>query len=286
MSKVLYERDGRIARITLNRPEVMNAIDDELPVELEAAVQRADHDPKVHVMVLSGAGKAFCAGYDLTFYAEGNGSGEVTQPMPWDPIKDYQFMWRNTQHYMSLWKAMKPVICKVHGFAVAGGSDIALCADLTIMAEEAQIGYMPARVWGCPTTAMWVYRLGPERAKRMLFTGDKITGREAADMGLVLNAVPAVDLDAEVEAMAERMAAVPINQLAMQKMVINQAMEQTMQATQRLATVFDGITRHSPEGLNFKQRAEAVGWKQAVAERDSGTWDWTANGPLPGANRP
>ena len=286
MSKVLYERDGRIARITLNRPEVMNAIDDELPVELEAAVQRADHDPEVHVMVLSGAGKAFCAGYDLTFYAEGNGSGEVTQPMPWDPIKDYQFMWRNTQHYMSLWKAMKPVICKVHGFAVAGGSDIALCADLTIMAEEAQIGYMPARVWGCPTTAMWVYRLGPERAKRMLFTGDKITGREAADMGLVLNAVPAADLDAEVEAMAERMAAVPINQLAMQKMVINQAMEQTMQATQRLATVFDGITRHSPEGLNFKQRAEAVGWKQAVAERDSGTWDWTANGPLPGANRP
>jgi enoyl-CoA hydratase len=286
MSKVLYERDGRIARITLNRPEVMNAIDDELPVELEAAVQRADHDPEVHVMVLSGAGKAFCAGYDLTFYAEGNGSGEVTQPMPWDPIKDYQFMWRNTQHYMSLWKAMKPVICKVHGFAVAGGSDIALCADLTIMAEEAQIGYMPARVWGCPTTAMWVYRLGPERAKRMLFTGDKITGREAADMGLVLNAVPAVDLDAEVEAMAERMAAVPINQLAMQKMVINQAMEQTMQATQRLATVFDGITRHSPEGLNFKQRAEAVGWKQAVSERDSGTWDWTANGPLPGANRP
>jgi len=286
MSKVLYERDGRIARITLNRPEVMNAIDDELPVELEAAVLRADHDPKVHVMVLSGAGKAFCAGYDLTFYAEGNGSGEVTQPMPWDPIKDYQFMWRNTQHYMSLWKAMKPVICKVHGFAVAGGSDIALCADLTIMAEEAQIGYMPARVWGCPTTAMWVYRLGPERAKRMLFTGDKITGREAADMGLVLNAVPAVDLDAEVEAMAERMAAVPINQLAMQKMVINQAMEQTMQATQRLATVFDGITRHSPEGLNFKQRAEAVGWKQAVSERDSGTWDWTANGPLPGANRP
>ncbi|MEC7963643.1 MAG: crotonase/enoyl-CoA hydratase family protein [Pseudomonadota bacterium] len=286
MSKVLYERDGRIARITLNRPEVMNAIDDELPVELEAAVQRADHDPEVHVMVLSGAGKAFCAGYDLTFYAEGNGSGEVTQPMPWDPIKDYQFMWRNTQHYMSLWKAMKPVICKVHGFAVAGGSDIALCADLTIMAEEAQIGYMPARVWGCPTTAMWVYRLGPERAKRMLFTGDKITGREAADMGLVLNAVPAADLDAEVEAMAERMAAVPINQLAMQKMVINQAMEQTMQATQRLATVFDGITRHSPEGLTFKQRAEAVGWKQAVAERDSGTWDWTANGPLPGANRP
>lgn len=285
MTKVLYEKDGRIARITLNRPEVMNAIDDEMPVLLEQAVARADADPGVHLMVLSGAGDAFCAGYDLTYYAEGNGAGEVTQPMPWDPIRDYQFMWRNTQCFMSVWRALKPVICKVHGFAVAGGSDIALCADLTIMGDTAQIGYMPARVWGCPTTAMWVYRLGPERAKRMLFTGDKINGKEAAAMGLVLKSVPDTELDAEVEALATRMASVPINQLAMQKMVINQAMEQTMQSTQRLATIFDGITRHSPEGLHFKERAEAVGWKQAVQERDTGSWDWTANGPLPGANR-
>lgn len=285
MTKLIYEKDGRIARITLNRPEVMNAIDDEMPVLLEQAVARADADPGVHLMVLSGAGDAFCAGYDLTYYAEGNGAGEVTQPMPWDPIRDYQFMWRNTQCFMSVWRALKPVICKVHGFAVAGGSDIALCADLTIMGDTAQIGYMPARVWGCPTTAMWVYRLGPERAKRMLFTGDKINGKEAAAMGLVLKSVPDAELDAEVEALAARMASVPINQLAMQKMVINQAMEQTMQSTQRLATIFDGITRHSPEGLHFKERAEAVGWKQAVQERDTGSWDWTANGPLSGANR-
>ena len=286
MSVVSYEKDGRIARIALNRPEVMNAINDELPVQLAEAVARADSDPDIHVMVLSGNGPAFCAGYDLTFYAEGNGSGEVTQPMPWDPIKDYSFMWRNTQHFMSLWRAMKPVICKVHGFAVAGGSDIALCADLTIMSEDAQIGYMPARVWGCPTTAMWVYRLGAEKAKRMLFTGDKITGREAADLGLVLKAVPADQLDDAVEEMAARMATVPINQLAMQKMVINQAIEQTgMQQTQRLATIFDGITRHSPEGINFKKRSEEIGWRQAVAERDEGTWDWTANEELPKRNR-
>ncbi|KUJ76362.1 enoyl-CoA hydratase [Ruegeria marisrubri] len=286
MSAVAYEQDGRVARITLNRPEVMNAINDELPVELAGAVERADADPGVHVMVLAGNGPAFCAGYDLTYYAEGNGSGEVTQPMPWDPIKDYSFMWRNTQHFMSLWRAMKPVICKVHGFAVAGGSDIALCADLTIMAEDAQIGYMPARVWGCPTTAMWVYRLGAEKAKRMLFTGDKISGREAAEMGLVLKAVPADRLDDAVEEMAARMASVPINQLAMQKMVINQAIEQTgLMQTQRLATIFDGITRHSPEGVNFKTRAEQVGWKQAVSERDQGTWDWTANEELPKRNR-
>ncbi len=286
MSVVSYEKDGRIARITLNRPDVMNAINDELPVELSEAVARADADPGVHVMILSGNGPAFCAGYDLTFYAEGNGSGEATQPMPWDPIKDYSFMWRNTQHFMSLWRAMKPVVCKVHGFAVAGGSDIALCADMTIMAEDAQIGYMPARVWGCPTTAMWVYRLGAEKAKRMLFTGDKITGREAADMGLVLKAVPADQLDDAVEEMAARMATVPINQLAMQKMVINQAIEQTgMMQTQRLATIFDGITRHSPEGINFKTRAEQVGWKQAVTERDQGTWDWTEDEELPKRNR-
>ena len=281
MSKVLYERDGRIARITLNRPEVMNAIDDDLPRLLSEAINRADQDPKVHVMILSGAGKAFCAGYDLTYYAEGASQNKVVQDMPWDPVQDYQFMWANTQHWMSMFRALKPVICKVHGFAVAGGSDIALCADLTIMADTAKIGYMPTRVWGCPTTAMWVYRLGPEKAKRMMFTGDKITGREAADMGLVLQSVPEAELDQTVEALAQRMATVPVNQLAMQKMVINQTMEATLNQTQRLATVFDGITRHSPEGMNFLARVDQVGWKQAVQERDNGSFDWTANQPNP-----
>lgn len=286
MPKVLYEKDGRIARITLNRPEVMNAIDDDLPSELEAAVTRADADPGVHVIVLSGKGDAFCAGYDLAYYAEKNGAdNNVTQEMPWDPIKDYRFMWGNTQKFMSLFRCLKPVLCKVHGYAVAGGSDIALCSDIVIMGEEARIGYMPTRVWGCPTTAMWVYRLGPEKAKRMMFTGDKITGVEAAEMGLVLKAVPESDLDDAVEELAARMAGVPTNQLAMHKMVVNQAMEMTINSTQRLATVFDGITRHSPEGLNFKARAEDAGWKQAVRDRDEGTWDWTANEPLPKPNR-
>ncbi|MEP6370540.1 MAG: crotonase/enoyl-CoA hydratase family protein [Lentilitoribacter sp.] len=281
MDKVLYERTDRIARITLNRPDVLNAIDDEMPHLLAEAVARADADPKVHLMILSGNGKAFCAGYDLTYYAQGNGAGDVTQQMPWDPIKDYQFMWANTQAFMSLFRALKPVICKIHGPAVAGGSDIALCCDLVFMAEDAEIGYMPARVWGCPTTAMWVYRLGPERAKRMLFTGDKITGRDAEDMGLILKTVPSEDLDKAVEDMADRMSSVPINQLAMQKLVINQAIEATgLMNTQRLATIFDGITRHSPEGLNFKARSEDVGWKQAVDERDRGVFDWTQNRPI------
>lgn len=189
-------------------------------------------------------------------------------------------MWENTQAFMSLFRSMKPVICKVHGFAVAGGSDIALCADLTIMGDTAQIGYMPTRVWGCPTTAMWVHRLGPEKAKQMMFTGDRISGVEAAAMGLVLKSVPDDRLDAEVEALAARMASVPINQLAMQKMVINSAVEEKINQIQRLATVFDGIARHSPEGMNFKARVAQVGWKQAVQERDNGTYDWTRNKPF------
>lgn len=279
--KVLYVRDGRIARLTLNRPEVMNAIDDEMPDAIAAAVERANKDPDVHVIILSGAGPGFCGGYDLTYYAERKGRNPVTQEMPWDPMKDFAFMMGNTDKFMSLWRSYKPTIAKVHGYAVAGGSDIALCCDLIVMEDKAQIGYMPVRVWGCPTTAMWVYRLGPERAKRMLFTGDKIDGREAERLGLVIKAVPRAELDAATDELALRMAGVPQNQLMMQKLMINQAIEALgLRQTQMFATIFDGITRHSPEGFNFKRRAEEVGWKQAVRERDLGTFDWTSNRPI------
>ena len=281
MSKVIYEKDGRIGRITLNRPEVLNAIDDEVPAALAAAVEAASGDPGVHVIVLSGAGRAFCAGYDLACYAEAKGANAATQEMPWDPMQDYAFMMRNTERFMSLWRCHRPVICKVQGHALAGGSDIALCCDLVVMAEDAEIGYMPARVWGCPTTAMWVYRLGPEKAKRLLFTGDRIDGRAAEAMGLVHKAVPAATLDAEVERLAARIATVPVNQLMMQKLMVNQALENMgLRNTQMIATLFDGITRHSPEGLNFKRRTEEQGWKQAVRERDTGSYDWTADRPI------
>jgi enoyl-CoA hydratase len=283
MSKVLYERDGRLARITLNRPEVLNAIDDDLPRELSDAVLRADTDENVHVIVLGGAGRAFCAGYDLLHYAQADAANRYTQEMPWDPMKDYGFMMKNTEHFMSLFRSKRPVICKVHGFAVAGGSDIALCSDIVVMAEDARIGYMPVRVWGCPTTAMWLYRLGAEKAKRMLFTGDKIDGKEAERLGLVLKAVPAATLDAEVDALAHRIASVPQNQLTMQKLMVNQALANMgLQTTQMIATLFDGITRHTREGMNFKRRAEEKGWKQAVDERDRGTFDWTRYEPIEG----
>jgi enoyl-CoA hydratase len=267
-----YERDERIARITLDRPERLNAITEAMPGEIAGAVEEANSDERVHVIVLAGAGRAFCAGYDLKIFAESKGGNSVIQERtPWDPLQDYAIMSRFTAGFMSLWRSLKPVICKVQGYAVAGGSDIALCADLVVMAEDALIGYPPARVWGCPTTAMWVYRVGAERAKRMLLTGDLIPGTEAARIGLVGEAVPAERLDARVEELAMRMAGVPVNQLMMQKLMVNQAYDNMgLAGTQLLATVFDGIARHSPEGVAFKRRAESVGFKQAVKERDSG----------------
>jgi enoyl-CoA hydratase len=268
---VRYASADRVATITLNRPECLNAIDAQLPGALRAAVERADADPAVHVIVLQGAGKGFCGGYDLKAYAETPGEMHGNQDMPWDPTLDYAMMSRNTEDFMSLWRASKPTICRIHGAAAAGGSDIALCCDMIVMAEDARIGYPPARVWGVPTTMMWVYRLGIENAKRMLFTGDLISGREAAVMGLVQCAVPEAELDQAVEALCARIKGVPRNQLMMNKMVVNQAYEAMGLAnTQRFANFFDGVARHSPEGLWFRQRAVDVGFRQAVAERDSG----------------
>jgi enoyl-CoA hydratase len=247
-----------------------------MPRALAAAVERANRDDDVHVIVLTGEGRAFCSGYDLVDFAESAGEQPGSQlgdggGGPWDPMADYYGMQQNTEHFMSLWRSYKPTIARIQGPAVAGGSDIALCCDIAIMAEEAVIGYPPARVWGCPTTAMWVYRLGAERAKRMLLTGDLVNGIEAAALGLVLEAQPLAQLDARVQAIAGRMAGVPKNQLMMQKLMINQAYDNMgLRNTQMFATLFDGITRHSPEGVWFKRRAEEVGFKQAVKERDSG----------------
>jgi len=276
---LIYETAGRIGRITLNRPERLNAIDGKMPGEIRAAVEKANADDGIHVIVLAGAGRGFCSGYDLKAFAETKGENPGVQSMPWDPMVDYRFMKQCTDDFFSLWRSYKPVICKVHGHAVAGGSDIALCADIVIMAEDAKIGYPPARVWGCPTTAMWVFRIGAEKAKRMLLTGDLVDGRKAKEMGLVYDAVPAAELDAAVDALASRMAGVPKNQLMMQKLMINQAYENMgLASTQMIATLFDGITRHSPEGMWFKAYSEEHGFHEAVRLRDSGE-------PIPGSKR-
>ncbi len=276
---VLYEARDRKAYLTLNRPETLNALTLEMANEIAAAVARANADDEVRVIVVRGAGRSFSSGYDLHRYAE---QGVDNQGDVWDPIKDYSSMRAATEQYFSLWRSLKPTIAKVQGHAVAGGSDVALSCDLVVMAEDAKIGYMPARVWGCPTTAMWVYRLGAERAKRMLLTGDTISGAQAAEWGLVLEAVPQTLLDARVEELADRMATVPSNQLAMQKLMVNQAYDNMgLQTTQNLATLFDGITRHSPEGRWFMEFAQQQGFHAATKWRDAGGLIPNGGGPIP-----
>lgn len=262
----------RIARLRLNRPERFNAINDAMPGEIRAAVEWANAEDEIHVIVVEGAGKGFCGGYDLAATAASHIEHPCQQEKePWDPMLDYATMKRYTEDFMSLWRSAKPTIAKVHGAAVAGGSDIALCCDLLVMAEDARIGYMPTRVWGCPTTAMWTYRLGATRAKQLMFTGDVIDGRTAADWGLANLAVPAAELDAATLKLAQRIAGVPRGHLAMHKMVVNQVMlSMGLEQTQMLATVFDGITRHNPEGLWFRRYAQENGFKAAVQWRDSG----------------
>ena len=274
---LIYESKDRVATITLNRPERLNAISETMPEDIAAAFNHASADDSVHVVVLTGAGQGFCSGYDLKSFAEKPGENPGIQEMPWDAMIDYNFMNRCTQNFMTIWRCGKPVIARINGDAVAGGSDIALCCDISIMNEKARIGYPPARVWGCPTTAMWVYRLGLEKAKYMLFTGDLVNGRKAEEMGLIHQAVPLNGLDRAVQLLTDRIKGVPKNQLMMMKMTVNQAYENMgLASSQTIATLFDGIARHSPEGVHFKQRSEEVGFKQAVSERDSGD-------PIPGS---
>jgi enoyl-CoA hydratase len=274
-STIKIEQDPgnpRIARLLLNRPERLNAISEEMPREIRTAVEWANDNDEVHVIVVEGAGKGFCGGYDLARFAEQQSEHPCRQEKaPWDPMVDYRHMKRFTDDYMSLWRSAKPTIAKVHGAAVAGGSDIAMCCDLLVMAEDARIGYMPTRVWGCPTTAMWTFRLGPARAKQMMFTGNVLDGRTAAEWGLANMAVPPADLDARTMELAERIAGVPSSHLAMHKLVVNQVMLNAgLEQTQTLATLFDGITRHNPEGLWFRRYAQEAGFKAAVQWRDSG----------------
>jgi enoyl-CoA hydratase len=290
-----YEPDGRIARITLDRPERGNGITFEMPRELAACVERANLDPEVHVIALAGAGSGFCGGYDLVASAEGMGTeeegaaavppGSPIDPVvvgtnhdpagTWDPVTDFQMMWRNLRGFMSLFHSEKPVVCKVHGFCVAGGTDMALCSDLIITEDKAKIGYPPARVWGVPTSMLWAHRIGLERARRLLLTGDSITGATAAEWGLASAAVPLDELDACFDDLLERVARVPINQLVMHKLAINQSLyAQGLQGTQVMSVFFDGIARHTPEGFAFQQRAAEAGFREAVRERDEPFGDW------------
>jgi enoyl-CoA hydratase/carnithine racemase len=289
-----YEVADRVARITLNRPERGNGLTRTLIEELATCVERADLDPAVHVILLAGNGKGFCGGYDLVDSAEGMGDGDSRAAAPgrvapapgspldhaviarnhdpsgtWDPLVDHAMMSRNVRAFMTLFHSSTPVVCKVHGFCVAGGTDLALCSDLLMIAADAKIGYPPARVWGSPTTSMWAHRLGPQRAKRLLFTGDCLSGTEALEWGLAIEAPEPDMLDERTEILVERIARLPLNQLQMMKLLVNQSLyAQGLHQTQLIGTLFDGIARHTPEGYAFQQRAAQDGFRTAVRERD------------------
>jgi enoyl-CoA hydratase len=283
METLRYDVDGAIATITLDRPDHLNTIVPPMPEELEAAVVEAVRDAAVKVIVLRGAGRAFCAGFDF-----GGGfhhwDETLTTDGEWDPGKD--MIGATAQalgpvpKFMSLWRSPKPVIAQVHGWCVGGGSDMALCSDLVIASEDARIGTPYSRAWGCYLTGMWIYRLGLTRAKEHALTGKPLSGREAADVGLINEAVPFADLEARVRAQAEDLATLPGAQLAAMKLIVNQAYENMgLASTQLLGPVLDGLMRNIPEGKDFVRLAEEQGVPAVVAQRDGRFGDYSQAPP-------
>jgi enoyl-CoA hydratase len=269
---VRLDFDDAVATLTLNRPERLNTITRDLISDFHHAFSEAQSDGDTRVIRLKGAGRAFCAGYDIDWGAESMQEAEGEQP--WDPMADLAMMSRFVDAYMSLWRSPKPVVAQVHGFCVGGGTDFALCSDLIVCAEDCRIGYPPARVWGSPTTAMWTYRLGLERSKRLLLTGDPLDGRTAVEWGLASECHPEAELDDKAMALCRRIAMLPANQLHMMKVLVNQTIEQMgLHTTQLIGTLLDGAARHTPEGSAFSKAALAD-FRAAVRDRDAPFGDY------------
>ncbi len=268
---LLYDTDDAIATITLNRPDRLNTIVPPMPDEFEAAVLEATTDAGVKVIVLRGAGRSFCAGYDF-----GGGFHHWDDALKtdglWDPGKDFMFAgaYGPTQKFMSIWRTPKPVIAQVHGWCVGGGSDMALCADLIIASEDAQIGTPYSRIWGCYLSGMWLYRLGLAKAKEHALTGRPLSGREAAEIELINRAVPFAALEATVAEQAAQLASIPLSQLAAMKLVVNQAYENMgLHSTQTLGPILDGLMRNTPDAERFIGTASNQGVRAATNERDA-----------------
>lgn len=293
MSTLRAETRNGVRHLVLCRAAEYNTITPALRDELATAIDAADEDREVRVILLRAEGPAFCAGYGLDWSTAAEASQTVSSDAErererereraprgeerrvWDSVADHGMMSRFVATYLKLWTARKPTIAAVQGWCIGGGTDMVLCADLIVAADDAVFGYPPARVWGTPTTAMWVYRMGLEQAKRYLLTGDEIPARKAAEIGLILETVPADRLEAHATALAERMARLPVNQLVMMKLLCNQTVENMGFASSRmLGTLFDGIARHTQEGLDFVRRAQEVGFRQAVRERDDPFGDY------------
>ena len=278
MTAIRTETEAGVRSIIFARPAEYNTITPALRDELAAAIDDADADRAVHVILLRAEGPAFCAGYGLDWSTVAQATEEERERR-WDSVSDLRMMGRFVEVYMKLWYAAKPTIAAVQGWCIGGGTDMVLCADIVIAGEGATFGYPPARVWGTPTTAMWVYRMGLEKAKRYLLTGDEIAAPEAARIGLILEAVPDATLQEHALALARRMAKLPTNQLVMLKMLCNQTAENMgLTSSRTLGTLFDGIARHTQEGLDFVGRAQGAGFRQAVRERDDPFGDY-GSGP-------
>ena len=274
---VLYEERDSLGIITLNRPEKLNTLNESVIAGMADAVDRATASAQVRSIILRGAGRAFTGGYDLT---PGPAGPRFTSPYgaprvdaregAWDPVRDYQLMARNAKRFMKLWECPKPVIGQLHGWAIGGGTDLILCADLIFMADDAHIGYAPSRIYGTPTTMLWVYRIGLEHAKQFLLSGDAIDAATAHRIGLVSQVFPPERLAEETEAYAMRFRHIPANQLALNKLLINQAFENMgLRSTQMLGTFFDGMARHTEEALRWAESFETDGFRETIRRRDA-----------------
>jgi enoyl-CoA hydratase len=281
---LLYGVQDAVATITLNRPETLNTIVPPMPDELQAAVEEASRDEQVKVIVLRGAGRSFCAGFDF-----GGGfhhwDEALTTDGRWDPGKDFQFAVQRPDapvpRFMSMWRSPKPVIAQVHGWCVGGGSDMALCADLVIASEDARIGTPYSRLWGSYLSGMWLYRLGLTKAKEYALTGRPLSGVQAADAGLINRAVPFAELEATVREEARLLASIPASQLAAMKLIVNQAYENMgLASTQTLGPILDGLMRNTPDAERFVETAGGEGGVgAAVRERDGGYGDYSQAPP-------
>jgi len=274
-----YATDGPIATITLNRPDQLNTIVPPMPEEFESAITLAIQDQSIKVIILRGAGRSFCAGYD---FGEGfhRWDENITTNGAWDSGKDFAWATAHalapTQKFMSMWRAPKPVIAQVHGWCVGGGSDTALCADIVIASEDARIGTPYSRMWGCYLSGMWIYRLGLTKAKEYALTGKPLSGRQAADVGLINRAVPFAQLEETVRQTARQLASIPLSQLAAMKLVVNQAYDNMgLGSTQILGPILDGLMRNTPDAIDFIRLTEKQGVRAAITQRDGPFADYS-----------
>jgi enoyl-CoA hydratase len=277
---VLYEEKDGIAIIAINRPDKKNTLTESVVAGIADGIDAATRSSAVAAIVLRGVGDTFTAGYDLTQTGESfdqpYGAPKIeSREGAWDPVRDYRFMGNNVRRFMSIWECPKPVLGEVKGWAIGGATDLVLCCDLLFMASDAHIGYAPSRIYGTPTTMMWVYRLGLEHAKQFLLTGRAIDAATAYRIGLVSQVVEAKDLARVIESEARRFTTIPANQLALNKLLINQAFENMgLRTSQMLGTFFDGMTRHTEEAYQWVESFQKKGFRQVIRERDEPWQDY------------